>query len=504
MSDTGQKHTILVVDDETMLRTGVQRILEMEGYEVDTAENGTQGIEKGSTKEFDVAIIDLKMPDKSGIDVLREIRDKKPNTICFIATGFGSYETAIQATRLGAFGYILKPFTDDELMRNVSNGMERRRLILEAEKLRKDRENRLLEIAFERTRLNTIINSLADGVLVINKNSEVVYYNPAALTFLQLDSIKIEEVITDKLPDKVTELINSFLTSKDSEIKASSIQVEIKPNRELFVEVTCSPVPDADGDLTGVVIVIKNITDFKRIEHLKSQFVSMVSHELKAPMAATIGFMNILNNKDVNLSKEQQEDFIDRSINRLQGLLNMVNDLLDISRMEMKTVVRELKEIDLNEVINEVINMFGVEINEKQLEVVFSPNNELPKLMADFMEIQRLFTNLVSNAIKYNKKQGKIIITLEVSGSYIKATVKDTGIGLREEDKKKMFTEFFRAKNEFTKGVHGTGLGMSIVKRIIDSYSGKIEFDSEFGRGTTFTVCLPYKADHPAEETDEA
>lgn len=490
MEDT--KARVLIVDDEEALRIGVQRILEMEGYDVDTASNGTEGIEKGSQNDYDLAVLDLKMPDISGIEVLRAIRLTKPETICFMATAFASYETAIEATKLGAYGYILKPFTDDELLRNLEMGLERRQLLLESKRLKEDRERRLLELAFERSRLNTVIHSLADGVLVINKDNEVVYFNPAALKLLNLDDIEIEKNILPMLPSQVNEMIQSYLEMEKYEPKSSSVEMEINPEQKLVVEVTCSPVPHPDGTLAGVVIVLSNITKFKEIEQLKSQFVSMVSHELKAPVAATIGFLNLLNDKKVNLSEEKREDFVKRSIGRLHSLLSMVNDLLDISRMELKSVKREMKLLSLNDILQEVANLFTFEANKKSIDINLTIPDGLPQLKADPNELQRLFTNLVSNGIKYNKEGGELNISVQTTARYLVTEVSDTGIGMREEDQQHLFSEFFRAKNQYTKNIHGTGLGMSIVQKLVDSYSGKIEFESEYGKGTAFKIYLPH------------
>jgi len=489
-----EKPKILVIDDEDALRIGVKRILEMEGFDVETAENGTEGIKKGIANDFDLAIIDLKMPDLSGIEVLREIRQVRPNTVCYIATAFASYDTAIQATKLGADGYIPKPFTSEELLTQLEAGLKKRHLIVEAQRLMLDRERRLLEVHYERTRLNTIINSLADGVLVVNKEGQAVLYNPASLNFLQLDEIVIEEYIVNKLPPEISVIINQFLYSSVFQNSSYSAQVRIKGDNETFVEITCSPVPQPDGSLAGVVTVIKDITEFKRLEYLKSQFVSMVAHELKAPIAATLGFINILTNKDFTIPPEQQIDFLNRSSIRLNSLLNMVNDLLDISRMEMKTTTRELKELDLREILKDVLNMFQLDIDKKKINVNTSISDTLLNITADLNEIQRLFTNLISNAIKYNKENGTIDISLSSSHHYTIISVKDGGIGLKPKEKEKLFSEFFRAKNEFTKNIHGTGLGLSLVKKIVDSYSGKIEVDSEYGNGTTFKVFLPCKS----------
>ena len=212
---TTYKPKVLVVDDEKALRIGVKRLLEMENYEVSEAENGTEGIKLGTETEFDLAVIDLKMPDIDGIKVLKKIKQKFPHTVCYIATAYASYETAVEATRLGAQGYIPKPFPPEELIQNLKEGYQKRLLYVEADKWRKEREERPLEVAFEKTRLNTIINSISDGVLVINKAGEAVLYNPAALKLLDLESIHIEEKIIGRLNPEVAELINKILSKEE-------------------------------------------------------------------------------------------------------------------------------------------------------------------------------------------------------------------------------------------------------------------------------------------------
>ncbi len=487
------KPKVLVVDDEKGLRVGTKRLLESEGYEVDAAQNGTEGINFGTSSDYDLAIIDLKMPDVDGLQVLKQIREVHPNTVCFIATAYPGFDTATESAKLGAFNYIPKPFTPEELLTNLKQGYDRRLLLLEADKWKREREESLLEVAFEKTRLNTIINSITDGILVVNKQGQAVLYNPSALIFLQLPTIVIEEYIIDKLNPVIADLVNKFLSNNVYEKKSYSAQIEVKPNRELFIEATSSPVPHPDGSLAGVVVVMKNITESKKLEHLKSQFVSMVSHELKAPIAAVYGYLRLFSDPSISLSQEQKINHINRSQVRLDGLLKMVNDLLDISRMEMKTVHREIKNLNVPEIINSILELFQIEIKKKNLSCNFQVSENLKSIKADNDEVTRLFTNLLSNAIKYNKDNGSININIQQVDKYILTTIGDTGIGMKNEEKQKLFHEFFRAKNELTKNISGTGLGLSIVKRIVDSYAGKIEVESEYGKGTTFKIYLPFE-----------
>lgn len=488
--DHFRKPKVLIVDDEKGLRLGTKRLLEMEGYIVDTAENGTEGITLGTTTDYDLALIDLKMPDIGGIEVLTEISKVHPTTVCFITTAYASYDTAIESTKIGAFSYIPKPFLPEELLLQLKKGYDRRLLLVESEKWKKEREMRLLEVAFEKTRLNTIINSITDGLLVVNKNGEAVLFNPSALKYLQLDTIRLEEKIIDKLHTEIAQLISRYLDSDDFPSASFSVQVDLILESNLFVEATSSPVPHPDGTLAGVVIVLKNITELKKIEQLKSQFVSMVSHELKAPIAAVYGYLKLLNDTSMHVSEEQKNSFIERSQIRLDSLLKLVNDLLDISLMEMHTIRREIKSVNLRPILESLTDFFQVDIKERNITVItnFSP---CPTINADSDEITRLFINLMSNAIKYNTTEGQISIELKHAGNYNVIEFKDTGIGMKPKEKERLFHEFFRAKNELTINIAGTGLGLSIVKRIVDSYAGKIEVESEYKKGSIFRVYLP-------------
>ncbi len=485
------KPRILIIDDEKGLRLGSQRLLESEGYSVDTAENGSEGCEKGLKGEFDIAVIDLKMPDIDGLEVLKELKKAKPNMVCFIATAYASYDTAIEATRLGAYSYIPKPFTPEELLHHIEKGYNHRVLVLESEKLKQEREARLLELASEKSRLNTIIKSITGGILVINKTGELVYYNDPAIKLLELDELTIGEYILNKLPDKIVALANKHLDSKEFKQKSYSAELEFKPNNELYLEIISSPVPHHDGTFAGVVLVIRNITEIKRLELLKSQFVSMVAHELKTPVAAVQGFLNIILDDSIQISAEQQKDYIYRSVVRLKGLLDLVNDLLDISRMELKTKQREIEELSVDEIMDSTLEMLEIEIKKRGLKLEKAYSENLPKIRADRNEIARVFTNILSNAIKYNSDKGKIKIDINSKANFLVIRISDTGIGLKPEEKSKLFQEFFRAKNEKTRGISGTGLGLTIVKRIVDSYHGIIEVESEYEIGTTFIIKLP-------------
>jgi len=483
---------ILIVEDEKGLRLGTQKLLVRKGYSVVTAENGTEGVKKSLESDFDLVLIDLKMPDIDGLEVLKTIKTNKPTTVCFIITAYASYETAIEATRLGAFNYILKPFTPEELLHQIEKGYKQRKLLLEAEELRNERERNLLAIAHEKSRLNTIIESISSGVLLINKEGKVVYFNRACLNKLQFEKIEIADYILNRLPNKITELVKKLFI-KNSIEKSYTTEVEILPEGTLIIEATCSPVPYPDGTLAGVVIVLKNITGLKKIENLKSQFVSMVAHELKTPMAAVLGYLDILVDPSLQIPTEKRIEYLSRSALRLKGSLELVNDLLDISRMETNVKLREIEDIDIREIVSQAIEISELEIKKKELVLESNIQKDLPILKMDKTEITKIINNLISNAVKYNKENGKITINSFTKNNLVVIEIEDTGIGLREKDRERLFEQFFRVKNKYTRSISGTGLGLSIVKRLVEANHGNISVESEYDKGSKFVINFPFK-----------
>jgi two-component system, OmpR family, phosphate regulon sensor histidine kinase PhoR len=483
---------ILIVEDEKGIRIGTERLLIRNNYSVDTAKNGNEGITMGLAADYDIILIDLKMPDIDGLEVLKVIKSSKPTAVCFIVTAYASYETAIEATQLGAFNYILKPFTPEDLLHQVEKGLKQRKLLVEAENLRNERERNLLAIAHEKSRLNTIIESISSGVLLINREGKVVYFNRACLHKLQIDELNIEDFILDKLPLEISKLVKKIF-SDHSTNKSFTTEVEVLPEGNLIIEATCSPVPHPDGSFAGVVVVLKNITGFKKIEQLKSQFVSMVAHELKTPLAAVLGYLDILVDESLKIPMDKRIQYLSRSEIRLKGSLELVNDLLDISRMETDTTKREIVDIKLVDIVNQSIEMQELEIKRKNIIVEIKIPNELPILRLDNGEATKIINNLVSNAVKYNKDNGSVNITAYSTNNFVVIEISDTGIGLREKDRIKLFQQFYRAKNKYTRSISGTGLGLSIVKRLVEVNHGKLDVESVYEEGTKFRIHFPFK-----------
>jgi PAS domain S-box-containing protein len=487
-----EKAKILVVDDELGMREGIQRLLEIQGHQVDTAETGRQGIDLGTETEYDLYLLDLKIGDIDGTEVLRNIKLVYPEAICVIITAYASIDTAVETTRLGAYHYIAKPFSPEELQHLVQRALERRWYVLEARRLKKEQERRLLEVANEKSRIRTIINTIDDGILVVNQDRQVVLFNPRFMQLLQIQQeIQIGDSVLQVLPETLHEQFEQVLQQKNS-VKAIQQEIVIEPPAKLVVMVNTTPILDSKDRMLGVVSVFRDVSGLKQLDLLKSQFINMAAHELKAPLSAIKGYIELVTERTLGESLDDYDNYLDRSLERLNSLINLINDLLNISRMESGKIRREIHKVDVSELLNKTLEFFKTEAEKRDLTVESDFSSGL-MIEADPEEIQRVFNNLISNAIKYNKPQGKLSVSAEKHGHYVAIEVSDTGIGLKPEEKERLFEEFFRAKNPLTRNVTGTGLGLTIIKKIIDNYAGKITVDSEFEKGSTFTVHLPVK-----------
>jgi two-component system, OmpR family, phosphate regulon sensor histidine kinase PhoR len=484
------KGRILVVDDEFGMREGMKRLLQLQGHEVDTAANGAEGIEKGLANEYDLYFIDLKMPDLDGAEVLRSIKLGYPEAICVVVTAFASIDSAVTTTQLGAYRYIPKPFDPDELESIVKIALERRALILETRKLLEERQKRLLELSREQSRLRTVISALDDGILVINQQEEIVLFNSAFLSLLEIKrAITIGESIHQVLPEEICRQIAEMLAAKNS-LRAIKQELIIHPPAEKVVMANTTPILDAAGEAIGLISVIRDITELKKIDIMRSQFINMAAHELKAPLTAVQGYLELMVDKSLGESPEVYEQYLQRSLDRTRALVSLINDLLNISRMEAGKIRREIIRLNLAELIKERLDHYKEEMSKHGLTATASLEKGL-FIEADREEMLRLINHLIGNAVKYNRENGTIQISLQKEGHYAKIAIQDTGIGMTPEEKSRLFEDFFRAKNVHTRSITGTGLGLTIVKKIVDAYAGMIEVESRFEVGSTFTVLLP-------------
>lgn len=483
---------ILVIDDEQIIRDGCSRILSKDGWEVITAENGKQGLAliQDRLKSLDVILLDLMMPGMNGMEVLERALTISPELLIIVITGYATVESAVEAMKKGAYDFISKPFTPDQLRIVVKRALERRSLQKEAEILRLERERTLRDIANEKSRIKTIINCMVDGILVCDRESCIVLCNPAASRMLN----STEENLLGKhlshcnLPNELSNIIEKGIKANEKGYISVSQELSIG---DAYLRAHTAPVRNDIGEIIGSVTVLQDISYLKELDRMKSEFIAMVTHELRAPIAAIEQQLTVILNRIAGDLTEKQEKILSRAKERVKGLLDLIKDLLDLSKIEAGKMVQYKEPLYLEDVIQKVVDLMKEEVERKRIDLQISFQSKRSIIHADRNSMEGIFTNLISNAIKYTPEGGRISIILSEEGNFIKSQVSDTGIGIKKDDLPRIFDKFYRVKTSQTREVVGTGLGLSIVKSIVDAHMGSISVESEEGKGTTFTILLP-------------
>lgn len=378
---------ILVIDDEQGIRQGTKRALTAQGYQVDTAENGDQGLELIKQNSYDLILLDVMMPGISGIELIEKIHAIDPETVCIIITGYATVEMAVRAIKEGAYDFLTKPFTVDDLLIVVNQGLERRRLSLEAKRLQ-DIEQQAKKLAEEKMRL-------------------------------------------------------------------------------------------------------------EELDRAKMQFIRLVTHELQAPIAAIYTYLRLI--LEDYVPEERKKEILEKCMRRAEEQMEMIADLLELGRIQTLSGDTHAEKVQLDGVLREVIESLRPQAEEKGLELRMNIAENIPPVRGIPNRLRSVWLNLISNAIKYTMK-GFIEVTLRSENGMVIGEVKDTGIGIPEEDQARLFQEFFRASNAKSLSVPGTGLGLSIVKRIIETSGGNIWVRSQIGSGSTFGFALPVWDDSPSAD----
>ncbi len=485
---------ILVIDDEAVIRDSCRRILASEGCEVITAANGEEGLAaiQRDPQGFAVVLLDLKMPGTDGMEVLEQAKGANPALLIVVITGYATVDSAVEAMKKGAYDFIAKPFTPDQLRLVVNRALEKKRLEQEAEELRAEAARSLRDVATEKGKVRTIVNCMADGILVTDREGRIVLLNPAASKMLRIESTAcLEKPLSAAVGDeKLVEAVQGVLEPANPEMTVISQEL---PMRDAFIMAHTAAVKSEEGEVLGTVTVMEDMTYLLELDRMKRDFIAMVAHELRSPLAAIGQNINLILNGLAGETTEKQRHLLTRSKERSKGLLDLIANLLEISKIDAGMAMQRKETLQLEEVVRKVVELMEGEARVKGISLTSTLHHGLPPVVGDKDNLERVFTNVVSNAIKYTPKGGKVLIEMCSDGDYVKTAVKDTGIGISQEDLLRVFDKFSRIMSEKTRGIVGTGLGLSIVKGIVEAHLGSIAVESEEGKGTSVTVLLPRK-----------
>jgi len=480
---------VLVVDDEEVIRDGCRRVLTGRGYEIATAENGRQALEMLAAQEIDILLLDLKMPVMGGEQVLEKTCEIYPEIPVIVITGHGTVDTAVGCMKKGAYDFITKPFQIDQFLITVERAAEKRRLELKASQFEAENIRNLYDLNLEKSRLRTIINRMANGVMVTNRNLEVVLHNPAIMRLMEITEkstppAPISEIIKD---EDLVNTLKELLSGKMPKEESISQEMNLKKNT---LRALSAPVMGPDRSIAGTVTVLEDITAFKQLDQMKSDFVNMVAHELRSPLVAIRQLNSVLLEGLAGPMEEKQQDFIRRGMAKIDSLLNLINDLLDIAKLEAGKFVQHQVPTDIGKIIEETIALMEPRAQQNGIELKYFIENLKP-VQADPKRIEEIFNNLIGNAINYSPEGGRVTVSAKGLGEYMEIRVEDTGVGISQEELTKIFDKFYRVKNPKTRQVIGTGLGLAIVKGVVDAHQGSIQVESVPDVGTTFKILLP-------------
>jgi len=477
--------SILIIDDDRGTRETVGDILGFRGYLVETAERGEDGLEKVRTRPFDATIVDIKLPDISGLDLLKALKEASPETEVIFITGYASLQTAIQAINGAAFAYLVKPFEMDHLLATLAKALEKQRL------------TRALRESEERYRL--ITENVNDAIFLIDLEGRILFSNRRGteLTGYHLEEFRDRPIFSLLTPEGAQQAYARLQAAFAGQGVAPFFEAEVirKDGSRFWAEVSGTNVVK-DGQVLGRLAVARDITERKRLreqlvqaEKLATlgQLIAGIAHELNNPLAAMVGHAQMLRlgQQDPKVAARA-----DRIVDAAQRATRIVRNFLTVARRHHPERVA----VSVNEIVTKTLELLAYQLRVGNVEVESALAPDLPQIAGDPHQLQQVVLNLVNNAIQAMAPggQGRLGVTSSLSPdrSTIRLAVTDNGPGIPPEHLPRVLEPFFTTKPQG----EGTGLGLAIAQGIVTDHGGIIAVESTLGQGATFTVTLPATA----------
>ena len=347
----------------------------------------------------------------------------------------------------------------------------------------------------EKQKVEAIVESISDGVIVTGAVNRVLLINKAAEKIFNISEeefLKKDLIYAIKNPD-LFNLIDSVRKDQVKILTKDYMDLTIKhKNNVNYYRVIAKPITNISGESIGVVTLFQDITKFKEVDDLKSEFVASVSHELRTPIASVLMAAELLNKEIPGKTNTKQKEIISIIMEDGNRLKNLINDILDLSKLESGKVVLNFKNYTPKEIIDYVLKILEIKLREENVKIKVEIDKNVPMVKADLSKITQVFTNLIENGINYRALNKAIIIELraKLSNDKVLFYIKDNGRGIPEEDQKKIFDKFIRVEEGENIESKGSGLGLAISKSIIKSHGGDLWVESSKGKGSTFYFTL--------------
>lgn len=352
----------------------------------------------------------------------------------------------------------------------------------------------LNKIIAERNKTRTIIRNIADGVIVTDPDNKILMLNSVAEQWFNTQ----ERTLTEKPLRTMTQdqALLSMVdrarhrTEQEGELTAEIIVQPSKGWKKRVLQARSARVVSEDMELLGIVTILRDVTREKEIDQMKTELVSMVAHELRSPLTSISGFSELILDEDT--TREQTEEYAGTILKESRRLGNLINKFLDISRIESGKIQAKKEPFDLTEMVIAVVGNNSHIASQKDIEVDMDFPDAVAPVFADQSMMEQVGLNLLSNAIKYSPEKTKVEIKIVEEKDNILVIFKDHGYGIPKEAQQKVFEKFYRVTdNEKVREVSGSGLGLALVKQIIELHGGEISLESEPGKGSVFTISLP-------------
>lgn len=490
---------ILLIEDNPADVEQVSRFLRRQSdLLLRVAATGAEALDLLERGPFSCVLLDYRLPDTNGLEFLQVLRSQFPELKVIFLTGHEDDRLFLSALRLGASACIPKgELTESLLLKCIR------------EPVAPDRRKRE-RVSDDSARLRvppyevyqTLVETMSEGVLVVDPNQIIVFANPrvgelAGCPALDLFGRQVTSLLP---PGSIPHFLEAWNKTMRGEICRYESEILTSALFLTPVQIGQTPAYRKAGEIYGGLLMITDVRRQKEKEEAKSAFFKHVSHELKTPLNAIVGYTSLLLDGNYGKLPEKAGEATSRVYHNAQNLNQMISDLLTLSQVEAETIGISVKEVDLAELLREIVGDVQPLLMGKPIEVLLRIEPNLPLIKSDWRRIREVFLNLLSNAVKYTL-QGTIQIIVKnlPEEERLRVDVADTGIGMRESDLTHLFEEFYRINNPLTRNIQGTGLGLAIVKKALALLQGSVEVKSVYSKGSTFTVFLPLQRAGPEQ-----
>ena len=500
---------IVVVDDEKIVTSAFKTLLKVEGFsDAHFFNNPKEAVEFLKENQPDLVISDFIMPQMNGLEFLAEVKRMYPEVSRILLTGYADKENAIRAiNEVGLYRYIEKPWNNDDLIINIKNGIERsyllselRQKIAELETAKKELEkysHNLEQLVEERTRdlrqsnakLEGIVNYCADGIVIIDEDGIIEQVNPACENLIGLVAKKlINTSIDDFLFSGKTFISKELHKLERNELLLRNFYIKNPlSNIEVPVEINFARI-NPDDKFKRFVGVIRDVTEQKKADKLRDDFIATLTHDLRTPLLAAIQTLKFFLEGALGELDEKQKNLLATMQKSNEDLLGLVNALLEVYKYDAEKLILAKTNFSIYYLVEQVYNELLPLAESKHIEFKIDCSDKNIIINADRSEIRRVVCNLCGNAINYTPEGGKVVITLKCEGKDLIFSVADNGCGIPTEDIPNMFQRFSQGTSK--KRSTGTGLGLYLSRQIIESHGGKIWLESTLNKGSEFSFLL--------------